>query len=206
MQPKVTRIPCSWVPDSIAGGVNFFYFQIFYEVTILKFFFMSIFWLIISSVPSPRFDSWLRQFFCLVVKIFFSCDLPTYASCTLSPSAFGESLGQELPEMRLGECNSLHSCRELSILAHDTRRQPEETRDPLTRASRTAKKRDLNGVRHERQGYTRGSKAKFSIYILALALSRVPSASVFSRHYNFFFNNNFFDSFSNFHANFPDYN
>ncbi len=30
----------------------------------------------------------------------------SYASCTLSPSAFGESLGKELPEKRLSECDS----------------------------------------------------------------------------------------------------
>ncbi len=42
-----------------------------------------------------------------------------YAGCTLSPSAFGESLGRELPKTRLGECDSLHSCRELSI--HEAR-------------------------------------------------------------------------------------
>ncbi len=40
-----------------------------------------------------------------------------------SPSAFGESLGWELPEMRLGECDSLHSCWELSI--HERREQGE---------------------------------------------------------------------------------
>ncbi len=32
-----------------------------------------------------------------------------YAGCTLSLSAFGESLGRKLPETRLGECDSLHS-------------------------------------------------------------------------------------------------
>ncbi len=63
-----------------------------------------------------------------------------HAGCTLSPSAFGESLGWELPEMRLGKCNSLHSCRELSILVRNSRRQPGETRDPLTRASWSTKK------------------------------------------------------------------
>ncbi len=63
-----------------------------------------------------------------------------YAGCTLSLSAFGESLGRELPETRLGEWDSLHSCREFSILTRDMRRQPGETRDPLTRASQTAKK------------------------------------------------------------------
>ncbi len=41
--------------------------------------------------------------------------------CTLSPSAFGKSLGRELPETRLGECHCLHSCRELSI--HKRREQ-----------------------------------------------------------------------------------
>ncbi len=58
------------------------------------------------------------------------------------------------------ECDSLHSCRELSILVRDTRRQPGETQDPLTRAHGPLKKRDLNEARHERRGYTRGSKAR----------------------------------------------
>ncbi len=82
------------------------------------------------------------------------------AGCTLSSSAFGESLEREFPETRLGECDPLHSCRELSILVCDTRRQPGETRDPLTRAHGPLKKRDLNEARHKCRGYTRGSKAR----------------------------------------------
>ncbi len=38
---------------------------------------------------------------------------------------------------------TLHSCQKLSILARDTRRQPGETRDPLTHAHRPLKKRDV---------------------------------------------------------------
>ncbi len=83
-----------------------------------------------------------------------------HAGYTLSPSAFGESLGRELPETRLGKCDSLHSCQELSILARDTRRQPGETRDPLACAHGPLKKWDLNKARHERRGYMRGSKAR----------------------------------------------
>ncbi len=41
-------------------------------------------------------------------KIKVSCN----AGCTLLPSAFGESLGRKLPETRLGEYDSLHSCRD----------------------------------------------------------------------------------------------
>ncbi len=54
---------------------------------------------------------------------------------------------------------------------------------------RLLKKRDLNKVRHEHWGYTRGSKARASvpIYIFALALSRVPSARVYSWYYNFLY-------------------
>ncbi len=62
--------------------------------------------------------------------------------------------------MRLGECDSVHSWRELSILVRDTRRQPGETQDPLTRAHGLLKKRDLNKARHECRGYSRGSKAR----------------------------------------------
>ncbi len=50
---------------------------------------------------------------------------------------------------------TLHSCRELSILARDTRRLSANTRDPLTRTSWTAKK-----ARHEHRDYTRGFKAR----------------------------------------------
>ncbi len=92
------------------------------------------------------------------------------ADCTLLPSAFGESLGWELLETRLGQCDSLHSCRELSVSAADTRRQPGETQFPLTRAHIPLKKRDLNEVRHERQGYTRGSKAR-RVFPSTLSLS-----------------------------------
>ncbi len=81
------------------------------------------------------------------------------AGCTLSPSAFGKSLGLELPEMRLGECDSLHSCRELSNLACDTRRQPGETLWLVHH--RPLKKWYLNEARHERRGYTRGCKARW---------------------------------------------
>ncbi len=82
------------------------------------------------------------------------------ASRILLPSAFTKILGKGLPGTRLDGCDSLHSCRELSILARDTRRQPGEIRDPLTRASRLLKKRDLNEARQEHQGCTRGSKAR----------------------------------------------
>ncbi len=85
----------------------------------------------------------------------------------------------------LAECSSVHSCRELSILVRDTRRQPGETRDPLTHAHRPLQKRDLNEARHECRGYTRGSKARrvfLSTLSLSLAMSRVQSARVYSRH------------------------
>ncbi len=94
----------------------------------------------------------------------------SFAGCTLLPSAFGESLGGELPKMKLGECNSLHSCRELSILACNMTRQPGETQDSLTHAHRPLKKLDLNEVRHERWGYTRGSKAR-RVFSSTLSLS-----------------------------------
>ncbi len=92
------------------------------------------------------------------------------AGCTFLQSAFGKNLGQELPKTRLGECDSLHSWRELSVLVHDTRRQSDETRDPLTRAYGPLKKQDLNEARHERRGYTRGSKAR-RVFPSTLSLS-----------------------------------
>ncbi len=82
----------------------------------------------------------------------WSCSVVQYmskergTSCTLSPSAFGDSFVWELHETRLGEC--------------DSRRQPGKTRDPLTRAHGPLKKWDLNEARHERQGYKRGSKVR----------------------------------------------
>ncbi len=47
------------------------------------------------------------------------------------------------------------SCQELSILACDTRRQPDKIRDPSTRAHGPLKKWDLNEARHEHRGYMR---------------------------------------------------
>ncbi len=67
------------------------------------------------------------------------------------------------------------------ILEHATRRQSGETLDPLTQTSQTAKKARANEAKHESiQG-----KASAHIYILALALSRVLPAIVYSRHKEF---------------------
>ncbi len=63
------------------------------------------------------------------------------------------------------------------ILVCDTRQQPGETRDPLTLTSWTTK-----NARHERLGLHRSIRGDVSIYILALALSRVLPARVYSRH------------------------
>ncbi len=116
-----------------------------------------------------------------------------YAGCTLSPSAFGKILERELLKTRLYECDYLDSYCEPSIhpemqiekkTIKNQRRQTDETQDPLTRISQTAKKVRANEARHERprlQESIRG-EASVSIYILALALSRVLSAKVYSRH------------------------
>ncbi len=72
-----------------------------------------------------------------------------HAGFTLSPSAFGEILERALHEMRLHECDSLHSCRELFILAHNRMQQPGETQDHLTRTSQTTKKVRTNEARNE---------------------------------------------------------
>ncbi len=71
---------------------------------------------------------------------------------------------------RYWESATLHSCRELSILAHNMRRQPGETPDPLTRAHGPLKKPDLNEARHERRDYTRGSKSRW-VFPSTLSLS-----------------------------------
>ncbi len=72
------------------------------------------------------------------------------------------------------------------ILMRDTRWQPDVTRDPLTRTSWTAKKVRANEARHEcpRLHESIRGEASVSIYILALALSRVLSARVYSWYYN----------------------
>ncbi len=82
------------------------------------------------------------------------------ADCTLFLSAFGESLGRELPKMRLGKCDSLHSCRELSILGA-TRGDSQVRHETLWLMHHgPLKRRNLNNARHEHRGYTRGSKAR----------------------------------------------
>ncbi len=96
----------------------------------------------------------------------------------LSPSAFGEILERELSEMRLCECDSLHSCRELLILARDTRWQSNEIRDPLTYTLRTAKKARANEVRHKHGGYTRASEARQGECFHLHSHSRVVSCSL----------------------------
>ncbi len=69
------------------------------------------------------------------------------------------------------------------ILARDKRRQLGETRDPLTRTSRTAKRARGNDVRHECRKLHESirGEASVSIYILTLVLSRILSARVYSR-------------------------
>ncbi len=117
------------------------------------------------------------------------CGLHYYAGCTLSPSAFREILEWELLKTRLRECDFLHSCCELSIhlgmpiekeTIKNQRRQPGETRDHLTRTSRTAKNARANEMRHEwlRLYESIRGEASVFIYILTLVLSWVLSASV----------------------------
>ncbi len=109
-----------------------------------------------------------RRVLCIYYKCASSSTIDVYcastAHCTLSPSAFGEILERELHDMRLGECNSLHSCRELFILAYKTTRKPGET------------------ARHERLRLQEsiGGEASVFIYILTLALSQVLAARVYS--------------------------
>ncbi len=62
--------------------------------------------------------------------------MPTVYSCRVHLASFR----RELSGTKLGKCDSLHAYQELSILARYMRRQPDETRDPLTRATQTAKK------------------------------------------------------------------
>ncbi len=67
---------------------------------------------------------------------------------------------------------TLHSYQGISILVCNTRRQIGKTREPPTRASLT-EKRDLNEARHERRGYTRGSKAR-RVFQSTFSLSPCP--------------------------------
>ncbi len=68
------------------------------------------------------------------------------------------------------------------ILVCDTRQQPSETRDPLTRISWNTKKARANEARLESARLHKSirGKASVSIYILALTLSRVLSEKVYS--------------------------
>ncbi len=70
----------------------------------------------ISAIDSKNLENFLKNL----------CN----AGYRLPPRAFGESLGRELHETRLCECDSLHSCQELSI--HKRREQCEGVQ---TRAS-----------------------------------------------------------------------
>ncbi len=66
-----------------------------------------------------------------------------------SLSASSKILEHEFHNTRLWECDSLHSCHEILILACDTKQQPGETQDPLIRTSRTTKKARAYEARHE---------------------------------------------------------
>ncbi len=103
---------------------------------------------------------------------------------------FSEILERELLKMRLCECDFVHSHSELSIhpgmqiekrTIKNQRRQPGETRDTSTRASRTTKKAraDVSA-----RGYKRASQGEASVFIYIPTLSRVLSARLYSRQYN----------------------
>ncbi len=74
------------------------------------------------------------------------------------------------------------------ILVCDTRQQPGVTQNPLTPTSRTTEIARANKARHEhpRLYDSIQGEASVSIYILALALSRVLLARVYSRHQTHF--------------------
>ncbi len=84
--------------------------------------------------------------------------LNLYAGCTLSPSAFGDSLRRELPET--GRVR-LYTLAESSQFWCATRGDSQARHETLWLVHhRPLKKRDLNEARHKHRGYTRGSKAR----------------------------------------------
>ncbi len=78
-------------------------------------------WLTNQQSPEIRFisTSWYRAGFKSKFPIFTNCDCvlmeESNANCTLSPSAFGKILEQELLKTKLSECDFLNSRSELSI-------------------------------------------------------------------------------------------
>ncbi len=78
-QLKVTHVTPSWGPGFISGGVNFCYFQIFYEVPVSKFCFMSLLWHnFFVSIPGCLSFFIFKFFTGSWFLNFFSCDLQTY--------------------------------------------------------------------------------------------------------------------------------
>ncbi len=84
--------------------------------------------------------------------------------------------------VKLSKIKTSMSRRVYLNLAHDTRRQPGKTQDLWLGQQRPLKKRELMRLHTNARGYTRATEASISIYvyILALALSRVLSARVYS--------------------------
>ncbi len=81
-----------------------------------------------------------------------------YAGCTLSPSAFGESLERELPETGRVRLSTLLP-RALNFGAqHEATARRDRRLFNSCITDCLKKKRDLNEVRHECRGYMRGSK------------------------------------------------
>ncbi len=81
------------------------------------------------------------------------------------------------------ECDSLHSCCELLILARDMMWHPGEKCDPSTWTLQTAKRREITSEAWapELHESIRGEASVF-IYIVALVLSPIFSARVYSQH------------------------
>ncbi len=113
-------------------------------------------------------------------EIYLGPSRNSYASCTLSPSAFGKScLGWDWTSV------TLYTLAESFQFWCATRGDSQARHETLWLVHhRLLKKRDLNEMRHECRGYTRGSKARRVFpSTFSLALSRVPSARVYSQHY-----------------------
>ncbi len=134
-----------------------------------------------NSIP---YNFHLKRFMCILAHMLTEAMLTAMTSLHVDPCESGP------PVFQITLVPTVHSCRvhlarissescprrdwasaTLYTLAEsDTRRQPGETWDPLTRAHGLSKKWDFNEVRHERRGYMRGSKAR-RVFPSTLSLS-----------------------------------
>ncbi len=104
-----------------------------------------------AKFEKSKLDSWNH-----IETVINQTNLPSYAGCALSPSAFGEScLRQDWASA------TPYTLAESSQFWHTTRGNSQARHETLWLVHQELrKKRDLNKPRHECWGYTRGSKVR----------------------------------------------